>query len=65
MKVSSLMLLSGKKDQTSWFLKAELLMLTRFMKIMLLVNIHVRCEKTRKVNYDVAERERASARERD
>lgn len=52
------MLLSGKKDQTSWFLKAELLMLTRFMKIMLLVNIHVSSKKTRKVNYDVAAKER-------
>ncbi len=27
-------------------------MLTRFIKIMLLVNIHVSSEKTRKVNYD-------------
>jgi len=35
-------------------------MLTRFIKIMLLVNIHVSSEKTRKVKYDAERLEKES-----
>lgn len=48
----------GAEDQselTLWFMKAELLMLTGFLKIIVVVNIHVKRETVIKWGYDTAQ----------
>lgn len=40
----STLFLSSKQDQALWVMKAELLMLTCFLKIMPVVNMHVKSE---------------------